>query len=118
MTKQEIEFATWCANNNPLKFYESNMWHSTRRAVLKMDKYACQLCKEKYHRSRKATTVHHVNHFKDRPDLALEPWYVDRATGERKRNLISLCHECHDEVHDWRRVNRQDADPLTIERWD
>lgn len=116
MTDKEIEWATHCAETVPLRFYESAAWHRVRNAVLLMDRYECQNCRNKHHQYRKATTVHHVNYFKNRPDLALEVWYTDTATGERKRNLISLCHECHDEVHNWRRG--EGTEPLTEERWD
>ncbi len=116
MTEKEISFASWCANNNPLRFYKSTMWKHTQRAVLQMDKHECQLCKEKYHRFRRANTVHHVNHFKQRPDLATEIWYTD-STGVKRRNLISLCHDCHEEAHGWR-CKGADEEPLTEERWD
>ena len=62
-----------------------------RREVLQADRYECQICKAKYRRYRQADTVHHVNHLKTRPDLALEMY------GYRKKKAEK---------------------PLTEERWD
>lgn len=42
----------------------------------------------------KAILVHHINHLKENPELALEIY--DK---EGKRNLISLCQSCHEEEH-------------------
>lgn len=116
MTEKEKEYADWCAKYNPIAFYKWRRWKEVRRQVLAMDHCECQLCKNKYHRYRRATTVHHVNHFKARPDLALEIWYWDPAQHEKRRNLVSLCHDCHEEVHNFRKPEPKPA--LTEERWD
>lgn len=116
MTKREISYARWCAANDPRRFYKWRKWQAVRKTVLSMDRYECQLCKMKYHRYRKATTVHHVNHFKDRPDLGLEIWYWDPAKHEKRRNLVSLCHDCHEEVHNFRKGEPKPE--ITTERWD
>lgn len=116
MTKKEIKFCEWCATNNPLKFYQSSAWEKKRREVLRMDKYECQICKQ-HKKYTKATTVHHVNEFRLRPDLGLEIYYHDPAEHEPKRNLISLCHDCHEAVHGYRHASL-DTEPLTEERWD
>ena len=39
-------------------------------------------------RIRKAYTVHHIKELRDFPELRLD-----------NDNLISVCHECHDEIH-------------------
>ena len=116
MTENERRYAFWCAEHNPYKFYRWTRWRAVREEVLKADRYECLNCKTKYKRYRKAEVVHHVNHFKDRPDLALDAYYTDPATHRKRRNLISLCHECHEEVHDYRR--KKTEKPLTEERWD
>ncbi len=118
MTKQEKDFTAWCAENDPVKFYKWRRWRQVRKEVLRMDRYECQLCRTKYHRYRKATTVHHVNHFKDRPELGLEIWYYDPAQHKKRRNLLSLCHDCHEEVHNYRQGDCEYKAPLTEERWD
>lgn len=84
-----------------------------RQEVLALDKNECQHCKKRgiY---KKASTVHHVNYVKRHPEMALEIWYEWR--GEKKRNLISLCHDCHEEVHGYRK--KENKKLLTEERWD
>jgi 5-methylcytosine-specific restriction endonuclease McrA len=116
VTNAEKAYAEHCAQHDVHDFYNWTKWLAVRAEVLKADHFECQRCRTKYHRYRKATTVHHVNHFKDRPDLALEMYYRDPATHEDKRNLISLCHDCHEEVHGWRK--NEGPEPLTVERWD
>lgn len=117
MTDKEKEFAGWCAVHDPHKFYKWNKWLRIRDEVLKMDRNECQMCRNKYHRYRKASTVHHVNHLKNRPDLALEIWYRDPATHKDRRNLLSLCHDCHEEIHGYRKSGTEE-EALTPERWD
>ncbi|MFR2998990.1 MAG: HNH endonuclease [Enterocloster sp.] len=92
-------------------FYNSTDWKKLRKQVLKMDKYECQICKSKG-RYRKATTVHHVNYVKKHPELALDMYYTWQGT--QKRNLLSLCHDCHEEVHGYRKKEKK---LLTEERW-
>lgn len=119
MTREEIAYARRCAEQNPHAFYIWSRWLQVRHEVLAIDRCECQLCRTKYHRYRKATTVHHVKHFKDRPDLALEIWVDDPLTHKRTRNLISLCHACHEEVHAYRVSSaKKESKPLTEERWD
>lgn len=55
--------------------------------MLSRDEYKCQICK-RYGRQREATTVHHIKHFDEFPELALE-----------SDNLISLCEACHNKMH-------------------
>ena len=116
MTEQEKQYAKWCAENDIHKFYNWRRWKNTRQRVLRMDKHECQMCKARKKFTR-ATTVHHVNHFRSHPELALEIYYTDMITRERKRNLISLCHDCHEEAHGYRK-KMEAAAPLTTERWD
>ncbi len=120
MTKEEKRVATYYAAHDPHKFYQWGRWLCKRQEVLAMDRGECQRCRQVYHRYRRATTVHHVNHFKKRPDLALEIWFdkwdMKTKTFVKERNLVSLCHDCHEEVHGFRKKNREA--PLTRERWD
>jgi len=69
------------------EFYKSEKWKRKRAAILRRDGYLCQDCK-RYGRMRQATTVHHIEHYDERPDLAL----VDS-------NLVSLCAACHNARH-------------------
>lgn len=116
VTESEKAYASMCAAKNPHAFYCWHKWLNVRAKVLALDKNECQLCRYKYHRYRKADIVHHINHLKNRPDLSLEIWYDDPATHEKKRNLISLCHDCHEEVHGWR-CKPKEA-PITEECWE
>lgn len=70
-----------------MSFYKSKQWVKKRERILKRDKYMCQNCK-RYGKTRQATTVHHIKHLEDFPELA----FVDE-------NLISLCAECHNKAH-------------------
>ena len=95
------------------KLYESKEWRKLRRVVLADDKYECQHCK-RMGVYTKSTVVHHVNYLKLHPELALETHYKN-DDGVVKRNLISLCHSHHEEIHQW--VRKEMPEPLTEEKW-
>lgn len=106
MTKQQIDFVRDCiANREMHAFYTWTPWEKVRLDALKLDKFECQHCKAKG-KYTKATTVHHVNHVKQHPELALSLWYEDRE-GKRRRNLVSLCHDCHEKEHSYRKKNEK-----------
>ena len=95
-------------------FYWWPEWQQLRGDVLQLDRFECQRCKARG-RYRKATIVHHVQHLKERPDLALSIW--DPDSGERQ--LISVCKACHEAEHpEALRKFEPRKDPLTPERWD
>lgn len=116
------EFLTWLtsliASGDPHLFYVSSRWLQKREEVLKRDRYECQLCKERG-RYRRAVLVHHVNHLKDRPDLALSDEYTGED-GEPRRQLISVCRDCHETVCHPERMKKhlQTSRFTTLERWD
>lgn len=94
MTENQIEFVKKCINDNDAhKFYCRKEWKKIRDKVLKLDHYECQKCKKKGKYS-KAILVHHINHLKENPELALEIYDT-----KGKRNLISLCQSCHEKEH-------------------
>ena len=68
-------------------FYTSTIWKAKRQAILSRDGYMCQNCK-RYGRLKQATTVHHIKHYDEYPELALN-----------NDNLISLCEACHNNMH-------------------
>lgn len=114
MEDKEIAFVKECIRREDLhSFYNSQKWKRLRRKVLQMDRYECQICKTRGTYT-KATTVHHVNYVKQHPELALEIFYSWQ--GNQKRNLLSLCHDCHEEIHGHRKKSL--ALPLTEERWE
>ncbi len=93
-------------------FYHWPEWRALRAEVLRLDHQECQLCKAKG-RHRPAWIVHHVQHLRDRPDLALTLF-----DGEA-RQLVSVCRQCHEEQHpEHRRQARSPCPPVTEERWD
>jgi len=96
------------------KFYRNKLWRRLSKEVLKDDKHECQVCKAKG-KYEKANTVHHVNFLLLHPELGLEKFYKD-DDGVTKRNLISLSHNCHEEIHKW--VRKELPEPITKERWD
>lgn len=98
-------------------FYCSSQWVRLSHKVLDMDKHECQLCKERG-RYRRAELVHHVNHVRRAPKMALDIWYTD-VDGNQQRNLISVCKDCHETVcHPERLRKCSGGAPLTRERWD
>lgn len=113
MTQEQIDYVKKCIREDIHRFYVWGPWKKVRREVLQMDHGECQRCKAKKIYT-KATTVHHVNYVKKHPDMALEIWY--EWHGVRKRNLVSLCHNCHEAVHGYRKPEKKET--LTEERWD
>ena len=103
------------AEGKEYKFYKTKEWLYLRNKILEKFHYECQEClkKGKY---ASATTVHHINEVKHRPDLALSEYYIDSKTREKKRNLIPLCHQCHDIAHE-RFCSGENKKQLNEERW-
>lgn len=98
-------------------FYVSGPWRALSADVLRTDRHECQLCKARG-RYRRAVMVHHVNHVIRRPDLALDMYYVD-SDGARKRNLLSVCRWCHENVCHPERLRKMKVPQfMTEERWD
>lgn len=100
-------------------FYVTPEWRALSADILRDDKNECQLCKAKG-KYRRAVMVHHVKHVKSHPRLALSGFYIDQD-GVKKRNLISVCRECHETVcHPERlaRRKRKQHGFANQERWD
>ena len=68
--------------------YADKRWTTLRARILRRDGYLCQQCL-RYGKHRAATTVHHCYPAGMYPELAWERW-----------NLVSLCTQCHDAMHD------------------
>lgn len=60
-------------------YLKSDKWHRMRMKVLTRDKFRCQQC------DRGATQVHHLTY--------------ERVGNERMEDLMSLCKDCHKEIH-------------------
>lgn len=94
------------------EFYNSKEWRKLRKEVLAEHKGECQRCKEKGFYTA-ANTVHHIQYVRKHPRYALSKVYIFQ--GKEYKNLIPLCHDCHEEVHGYRQ--KEKAKPLTEERW-
>lgn len=98
-------------------FYDSRAWRRVRREVLEMDHNECQLCRQR-HTHTKGVIVHHSFHLDQYPEYGLSVWVEDPGTGERRRNLITVCRTCHETAcHPERMAAMPPAEPLTPERW-
>lgn len=113
----QIEVGNWIksliSDDNLHEFYTSTVWLHLRAEVLEEDRHECQDCKTRGFYTR-ATTVHHDRYVKKYPHLALSKMYVDQQ-GKVRRQLISLCHNCHERRHQHRQ--KEKPKPLTEERW-
>jgi 5-methylcytosine-specific restriction endonuclease McrA len=100
------------AEDNLHEFYTSSKWLRLREDVLVEYKSECQHCKANGFYT-KSNTVHHVQYVKKHPELALSKVYI--YMGKEYKNLIPLCHDCHERTHGYR-VSKK-TKPLTEERW-
>lgn len=90
------------------QFYFTDEWKELRQDVLDFFHNECQECLKKG-RYTEANCVHHVNEVRHRPELALSRYYID-SKGIKQHNLVPLCNQCHNNVHDklgeWQRKDR------------
>lgn len=102
------------------KFYHSKHFKQVKREVLREQHYECQMCKEKgkltivKENRKRSGVVHHIQEVRQRPDLALSKYYIDEE-GKKQRQLIVLCNEHHEIVHD--RAYKREHIHITEERW-
>lgn len=68
--------------------YKDKKWKKKREVVLRRDNYLCRQCK-RYGKTTQANTVHHIMPAEEYPEYR----YNDK-------NLLSLCNECHNSMHD------------------
>ena len=97
------------ASNNLHEFYVSAIWRRLRAEVLREQHNECY-----WHRKRgvyvRANHVHHVNHLREHPELALSKWYLDKD-GIPQRNLIAVCKECHETICHPERLRHSKPEP-------
>lgn len=113
MTDYEKQYVKRCIAEDVHRFYIWKRWIHKRIEVLELDHYECQDCKAKGIYTP-ATTVHHDQYLRKHPENALDIYYVYK--GVKYRNLISLCHDCHEKRHGRRRTQKDYV--MTDERWD
>lgn len=104
-TTEEIK--TLIESGNEHDFYNDYYWRKLSHEIIAEQKHECQMCKSRGRYGRGVIT-HHVNHLKDRPDLAYERYYTV-PDGSRKRNLIAVCRDCHKMLHpnEWHKKRKQ-----------
>ena len=105
------------------RFYKTKEWIKLKRSILKEHHYECAECRKlgvitRHDGDRLLSTVHHVCHVREHPELALSRWYKDYETGEMKENLIPVCKACHNKLHPEKRKFRISPDRfVNEERW-
>ena len=109
-TKEKIK--QLIAEDKLYRFYKSREWKELKEKVLKEVHNECLWCREKGLIS-KAEEVHHIQYVKKYPELALCEYYDYR--GQRYRNLVPLCHDCHDRAHE--RMKYKKKKQVNEERW-
>lgn len=80
-------------------FYHSKEWRKVRREVLARDKRECQICKSLGKVTIDNLLVHHI--------YILEYYFYKRLDID---NLITVCHSCHEMIHDRYKVNKWKED--------
>lgn len=81
------------------KFYTHREWRRKKAEVLARYNNECQICKKKFPgKVVKAEVVHHVRFLSRYPELALSDYY--EYNGERYAQLLPLCRDCHEKIHD------------------
>ena len=105
------------------RFYKSKEWIALKNKILKENHYECAECRKHGvitrhdDGGRLLSTVHHVCHVTDHPELALSEWYKDYSTGQLERNLIPVCKACHNKLHP-EKIKRVNQDKfVNDERW-
>ena len=109
-TKEKIR--QLIAEDKLYRLYKSREWKELKEKVLKEFHNECLWCREKGIIS-KAEEVHHIQYVKKYPELALCEYYDYR--GQRYRNLVPLCHDCHDRAHE--RMKYKKKKQVNEERW-
>lgn len=104
------------------RFYKSKEWIALKTKVLKENHYECAECRKhgvitRYDDGRLLSTVHHVCHVRDHPELALSEWYKDYSTGNLERNLIPVCKACHNKLHPEKIKRSSQEKFMNEERW-
>lgn len=102
------------------RFYCRAAWRHLRDRVMDEFHNECADCRDASPaRYAPAECVHHVHEADAEPGWALSEWVPD-GRGGMERNLVPLCHECHDRRHGRFRGRPRRTEShaeLTAERW-
>lgn len=96
-------------------FYQSEDWKELRQSVLDELHNECQECL-KLGKYTRADCVHHINEVRNRPDLALSKYYIDKD-GNKQRQLVPLCNACHNIAHPEKGFGKCKEKFMNVERW-
>ena len=126
----QAELATWIRQlikeDRLYKFYKSKDWIKLKTEILRDAHYECAVCRQhgkitRYDvdfmtgEKKLISTVHHVMHVREHPELAMSRTFRDPATGEIKTNLLPVCKSCHNKLHPEKFKSKQkQAKPLTV----
>lgn len=108
----DYEWLLWLVRNeSELRFYSLGLWKNTRSIIAQRDNYECQRCKL----ARRFTLVHmNATRQQDRAyihhiaELKLFPWLALHHD-----NLVTLCHNCHEDVHGRLERYQKEQKPFT-----
>ena len=107
MREPKEEKKTW--REEQTSFYSSVAWQNLREAVKKERGGLCERCRKKGI-FKAADLIHHI--------IAVTPDNInDPAITLNPKNLMALCTECHEEIHDQDR-RRHDPPAGSRKRWD
>ena len=87
------------------QFYKEWYWRTLALRIIREHRKECQMCKAE-HKLTRATLAHHVKHLRDYPELAYEP-----------SNLMPLCHDCHERIHERGIYARERQRYTNEEKW-
>lgn len=115
----DIPLATWIRQlikrDKVEQFYFTDEWKELREEVLEDFHHECQECLKKGRYTR-AICVHHVNEVRHKPELALSKYYTDKE-GKKQINLLPLCNQCHNIVHEKLAKHQKKNKFSNVERW-
>ena len=101
--------------NTIYKFYKTKEWLYIKNKMKNKFHNECVDCR-KLGRITMCEVVHHEQYVRKYPRLALDEFYIDKK-GNRKRNLIPLCHACHLKRHGYHNMNNSNKKILNSEKW-
>ena len=109
------------------RFYKHPEWIKLKNQILAENHCECAECKRRGKVTRYDTdaagnkklisTVHHVCHVRDHPELAMSRTYKNYQTGRTEPNLIPVCKACHNQLHPEKHKTKSKNKFTNIERW-
>lgn len=96
------------------EFYNDRTWRNLSKDIIKENRSECMMCKAQKVLTP-ATTVHHVKHLKEFPELAYSRTYI-AEDGTEQPQLVPLCHECHEKAHK-RGIYAEKKGYMNDEKW-